>query len=365
MMLSWRLGFGAIAAFCFAILMASCAGDDPAGADCGGCSSGNLCCEVAGVGPMCRDTQTDSTHCGGCGIRCAAGQTCSGGTCQGSVPADGSVGLDSGPSMCGSACTSSQRCCGSSCVDRQVTSGTDGRANSSFRNCNGCGNACNMDRASACSVPLGMGGTPRCLCGNSPECAAGFVCAAGAGGAFTCINTQTDRNNCGRVGNVCPGAETCSGGVCGCGSITCGAGTSCCGGACIPTDSDPNNCGGCDIVCGAQGTSCEGGMCKCGSGPACRKTMGTDKGQICCANSCVDNNDSHCGACDNACEGGMMNTCIVGSSFFPGGSGEGVCCGFGGLPIPGFEGFCLDFPGLGGGDGGLPFPGGDGGLPFP
>lgn len=40
------------------------------------CASGARC------GATCADTLTDENHCGGCNLRCAAGQTCSGGTCQ-------------------------------------------------------------------------------------------------------------------------------------------------------------------------------------------------------------------------------------------------------------------------------------------
>ncbi len=41
------------------------------------CAAGTNRC-----GAACVNTQTDENHCGGCDRRCAAGQTCSGGTCQ-------------------------------------------------------------------------------------------------------------------------------------------------------------------------------------------------------------------------------------------------------------------------------------------
>jgi hypothetical protein len=78
-----------------------------------------------------------------------------------------------------------------------------------------------------------------------------------------CVDTMTDVNNCGTVGNVCHPGENCSGGMCLCGtSPRCmaggimGCGQTCCGGACVYVD---------DYNCGACGTACTGGMV-CGHG---------------------------------------------------------------------------------------------------
>jgi hypothetical protein len=87
------------------------------------------------------------------------------------------------------------------------------------------------------------------VCGYT--CNTGY-CAVGS----TCSSNQTDVNNCGSCGNVCPaapthGTTTCAGGNCG---FTCNSNYTACNGACLDLSSDPNNCGAC-------GHSCLGGTC--------------------------------------------------------------------------------------------------------
>jgi hypothetical protein len=58
--------------------------------------------------------------------------------------------------------------------------------------------------------------TVRCEIGQG-ICAPGFTqCTTGAGpcGGLNCVNLQTDSNNCGGCGNVCPAGQTCMGGTC-------------------------------------------------------------------------------------------------------------------------------------------------------
>jgi hypothetical protein len=66
-----------------------------------------------------------------------------------------------------------------------------------------------------------------------------------------CINLNTDQNNCGRCGNVCPpGLDN--------------APPTCCNARCVDVSSDPNNCGKCGSVC-TPGVCCSGGCCPPGS----------------------------------------------------------------------------------------------------
>jgi hypothetical protein len=101
-----------------------------------------------------------------------------------------------------------------------------------------------------------------------------------------CVDTQTDRSNCGSCGNVCtdPLAE-CVGGQCRCADPFVE-----CGGHCVDTRFDKNNCGSCGDRCDDMAT-CENGVCKCASGF-------TD-----CSGSCVntDTDNQNCGSCGNAC----------------------------------------------------------------
>jgi len=249
---------------------------------------------------VCVPIATDANNCGGCGIRCAAGQLCRVGSCvNGMTMNDGSVpGIDLGPpGACSPSCPSTQRCCGTTCVNRSVPSGTDGRSDRSFMNCVSCGNACDPMTASACS------GTA-CTCGTlGRPCAAGQVCR-NAGSGFTC------QANCGLLGGPCPGGTTC-----------CGAGDEA---MCINTDLDAFNCGRCGNTC-PSGTACSGGMCvaTCG-GAVC------GAGELCCADTCVPADARNCGACGVTCSGED----ICGPSLF----GGGTCCGM--EAFPGTVGMC-------------------------
>jgi hypothetical protein len=77
---------------------------------------------------------------------------------------------------------------------------------------------------------------------------------------------------------------------------TCGIYSDFCDGECIPTNTDPDNCGGCDIVCGAQEV-CFGGRCI----DSCQSGLEE------CDRRCVDprSNSDNCGACGNACPAGQ------------------------------------------------------------
>lgn len=75
----------------------------------------------------------------------------------------------------------------------------------------------------------------------------------------------------------------------------CPGGTVRCGKACVNTQTDAQNCGGCGTRCG-NGVACAGGVCQ---------TPGTTcpGAQVRCAGGCVDtqSNKAHCGACGHQC----------------------------------------------------------------
>lgn len=113
-------------------------------------------------------------------------------------------------------------------------------------------------------------------CGN--VCAAGQECVGGVCGGDTgcelpevwcdaaaCADLQTDPANCGACGFVCPEGAACAGGSCvaDCGGTpcpACQADETACGSACVELDSDPDNCGGCGMVCDTG--LCEDGACR-------------------------------------------------------------------------------------------------------
>jgi hypothetical protein len=101
-----------------------------------------------------------------------------------------------------------------------------------------------------------------------------------------------------------------------------------CGGACIQVATDPDNCGGCGVVCGA-GTACAGGACSGDCLP----------GMTACDRACVDTmtDSGHCGDCDTECPAGMgctEGTCVPAVITGP----PPAACEGGGPPI------VVDFP---------------------
>src|SRR5262249_20817123 len=80
---------------------------------------------------------------------------------------------------------------------------------------------------------------------------------------------------------------------------------------------DPNNCGGCGVVCGA-GQVCSGGVC--GGWPG---------GQGNCNGTCVNlgNNVNRCGTCGNACQpvANAVRICANGTCGFVCNSGFADC----------------------------------------
>lgn len=215
---------------------------------------------------------------------------------------------DAGSPDCAPACASSERCCRGTCVNRTAPAGVDGRDDPSFSHCDGCGLACDADRASVCASPAD-GDPPRCLCGALPQCAAGEICVGDAG-AFTCVDTSTDPDHCGGAGRACPEGESCIAGACECGSTgsSCPVGRGCCGGACLDLTIDPDHCGACERRCGLDAPVCADSTCRCGDGPACRAPVapgptgiGGDPGQSCCDGVCVENTASSC-PCELVCE---------------------------------------------------------------
>lgn len=351
-MISASLARSAALAACaaLALIVSACSGGGTRPADGGGggscspaCGGFDTCC-AEGDRSICANLGTNPRHCGACGNACVSG-VCRGAICQDGdetgPPRDGG----GTPGMCSPSCSSAQRCCGTTCVNRMGPAGADGRSDSSFTNCNGCGLECDAERASACGQPLGGGGAPRCLCGSFEQCAPGQVCV-NSSGSFQCTDLNNDPMNCGELGNACADGEICSAGMCSCGGgARCMPGTACCGGACVDVLSNAMHCGMCDNACGTNGPDCVEGSCRCGSAPACTAPMPSADplspgmpGESCCDSVCVPNTTSSCN-----CEPCMADQmCVVAGGFFPGMGGDGVCCSDdpfgllcgGGFPMP-------------------------------
>jgi hypothetical protein len=115
------------------------------------CAGGTIC------GGICKDTTSDPSNCGQCGVHCSAGQSCCAGSC---------INTQSDPHNCGS--------CGRTCPSGTICQGGACVCPSGFTDCNG-----------------------------------------------TCVNLSSDSSNCGSCGNRCSGGQTCSSGGCVSSSSSC------------------------------------------------------------------------------------------------------------------------------------------------
>lgn len=204
----------------------------------------------------CRDIKSDEENCGGCGVRCPAGQTCQNGTCSGGsgLCQDGHEGA-----FCDLGTSEAKLCCGGGCVDTRTDT----------HNCGRCGGACLSDE----SCKSGRCGLSTCTGASD-----GRTCLT-ATGTGTCCNgactdLSTDEVNCGQCGKGCGLGNECRGARCAFPSCTAGKGAGstcflgataatgrCCGGnTCVDIATDEQNCLGCGVEC-APGQTCQGG-CK-------------------------------------------------------------------------------------------------------
>jgi hypothetical protein len=310
------------------------------GANCGACGKackqGESCCASA-----CTDVTGDLANCGACGKACTGGHAmwmcgmgaCSITGCQGSYkdcnmdPMDGcEANTASDPGNC--------TACGMKC---NLPNAVAGCANGCFvQSCNmGFGN-CDNNPMNGCEANLtidkGNCGTCGKVCANVPNgfpgCAAGMCIVGGCIAGFDDCDMQVpngcetnlaiDKGNCGMCGKVCPNppnaAAACTNSMCGLGA--CNAGFANCdnmpGNGCeVPTNTDPNNCGGCGKSCSnanMASRTCAAGVCNgaCAAGFGdCNNNKLTDGCEI---NTGTDFNN--CGMCGKACAMGQV--CAMG-----------------------------------------------------
>ena len=147
--------------------------------------------------------------------------------------------------------------------------------------------------------------------------------------AGECVDPQTDPDHCGGCDVICDRGELCSLGGC---KTTCDPGTLQCGRSCVDTQSDPNHCGGCDVACGdleiCAAGECVALLCAPGSEEPCYDgPMGTEDVGLCVAGirTCADDGMS-VGPCvgqvtplvedcetevDDDCDGKVNQGCYV------------------------------------------------------
>ncbi|PIV99657.1 MAG: hypothetical protein COW42_10320 [Deltaproteobacteria bacterium CG17_big_fil_post_rev_8_21_14_2_50_63_7] len=256
---------------------------------------GNFACacptspEYAQCGGVCTNIKIDENACGDCTTSCGTGEKCFNGTCTVEETFCDAWG----------GCNEYSLCCYSAggCVD-SWTLKTD------ENNCGGCGVAC--ARGDRCLN--GICTTPSSACGMGCNAPRLFCCDDGLGGG-TCVDEwqfESDPDNCGGCGIVCGTNESCQNFECRCPSVWGDTNYTSCGGVCTYIGSDPLNCGGCNIECTSD-ELCISGSCEAGTGPNdCGGTCNDTS--LCCETSiwpgeaCVELTDmaynpEHCGGC--------------------------------------------------------------------
>jgi hypothetical protein len=215
----------------------------------------------------CIDPNSDGHHCGGCpGVDCTNvataghGLACVAGACVCTDPSErfcppvGCVDTDSDPRACGPGCTpckkgepchrgvcgaclEGKRLCGQSCCPDEAT------CRQHVCICPSGKVFCGEECVAACAAPKELNQTTcRCECPSTlPACAAPKVRDPDT---CECV-CPSGRAPCGQ--GCCPAGESCVGGVCQ--QTACPPGTTRCGSACVNLQTDNNNCGCCGRVC--------------------------------------------------------------------------------------------------------------------
>ncbi|BGP37596.1 hypothetical protein JCM10449v2_001513 [Rhodotorula kratochvilovae] len=295
------------------------------------------------------DTASDTNNCGSIGNKCPSsysngvGSKCASGVCQ-PQSCNSGFGFDFSTKngAVGTKCTfpnGSGSCKSGDCTLTSCNSGyqkLDGvcsklNLQSDPKNCGSAGNVCSFDNGIAkCSS--GQCAIDSCEDGYELEtswflwwsttscqkisCNYGFAYDSST---QTCRNVQSDVNNCGSIGNVCPstnGAARCTAGKCSMGS--CNSGLVLLDGLCKTVNllADVTNCGAVGIVCpssyanGGKGT-CRNGVCE----TICNSLFDFDQFLGFCRD--VSSDTQNCGRCGQKCDlpGALATTCRQGQCY--------------------------------------------------
>lgn len=108
----------------------------------------------------------------------------------------------------------------------------------------GCGNSCNSDSACQSGQSCVNG-----MCSSSSSSSSSNNSGSGCSGNLTncngtCVNINTDFDNCGSCGKGCTGSNA-----------------GCCNSSCVDRNTDNNNCGSCGNAC-SSGSTCMNGSCQ-------------------------------------------------------------------------------------------------------
>jgi len=262
----------------------------------------------------CTSLDSDVNNCGECGNKCEANEACIAGTCTAECPSEIQLVCDQkctdikisadNCGTCGNKCESNQYCEDGICDDvcqvegETVCNHLCTNLNKDKNNCGECGNKCTTNEIcqdGECGCPAS---DPYCNV-PKPTCDAKETLCG-----ITCVDTKTDKFNCGKCGNDCGEEGNCVNGSC----VDCTGKTTCEDGICYDTQNDPNNCGGCGIKCPAN-VACTNGTCS-----GCTSYYVDCDGDA--ANGCETTSDK----CE--CQNGQTKPCYYGPA---GTQGVGAC----------------------------------------
>lgn len=298
------------------------------------------------------DTSEDPANCGACGNICGANEACCSGVCLNLLTSPDNCGV------CGNGCGANEACCNGQCLD--LTSPdhcgscdalpceappVDSCWESAICVSGVCGFApkpvgAECDDHDLCTFASACDGAGQCVATLTLTCqpsrySLSASCQNGVCQIDSCwaghadcdgeylngceIVTDSDPDNCGACGNVCPtidgGTAICLSGFCG---ISCDAGGTLCGNACLDLTSNVSNCGSCGNNCTEYGhhfgndVTCQDSACSgtCLSGWA---DCDGNPNNGCETNIAMDS--SNCGACGNQCGDAFycyLGRCVIG-----------------------------------------------------
>ncbi len=239
----------------------------------------------------CETRASDRNNCGACGKVCAD-------------PAKPCVNLNGANYDCG--CGANMLACA---LDPEFPYCVDPYDDD--YNCGACDNACDRSDDGGTPPPNSYYGCVGGQCGHLKCLRHTGDCDSDRPG---CETSLTTRENCGACGNVCPDGEDCRMNLVGQYECMCPAGLTYCNARCVDLGTDPRNCGTCGKQCASDFDLTSVGVCSYGTcGRQCVSGRADCNGNP--SDGCEVNTNSdpqNCGGCGIVCDAVAGQACVRG-----------------------------------------------------